>query len=505
MATVTLTGQGVTIADVVAVARSAAKVALETDARARVAASRAVVDRLVESDVAIYGVTTALGANTGQPLPAEERSAYQRRAVLARAVGVGPRFPTDVVRAMMFARAAGMAVGGSGVSPAVLDALISMLNAGVHPIVPSKGSIGVADLAPLSHMALPLLGLGEAEFGGDVLGGADALSRAGLTPVTLTGKDGLALISANASTVGHAALVLHDCAAALDALNVAAALTFEGFRANLSPLDPRLQAARPARGQVAIAQRITDLLAGSALWQTGAARRVQDPLSLRCVSQVHGAALSALHLARDDVELELNSAADSPLALADFGEMRSSGNFHIPALALAFDALGLAIAHVAMLCVERCQKLYSPALSGLPLQLTTRGPEHSGFATIQKTLTSLYNEIRHLANPGSLDSLPVSETVEDHAPMAAHVIAKTAAMVPNLRYLAAIELLSGAQAIDLRATPLATLGRGAAAAYETLRARVPMLDEDRPLGPDVEIAAALLADGSLATAELLRR
>ena len=288
MATVTLTGQGVTIADVVAVARSAAKVALETDARARVAASRAVVDRLVESDVAIYGVTTALGANTGQPLPAEERSAYQRRAVLARAVGIGPRFPTDVVRAMMFARAAGMAVGGSGVSPAVLDALISMLNAGVHPIVPSKGSIGVADLAPLSHMALPLLGLGEAEFGGDVLGGADALSRAGLTPVTLTGKDGLALISANASTVGHAALALHDCAAALDALNVAAALTFEGFRANLSPLDPRLQAARPARGQVAIAQRITDLLVGSALWQTGAARRVQDPLSLRCVSRNSG-------------------------------------------------------------------------------------------------------------------------------------------------------------------------------------------------------------------------
>lgn len=505
MATVTLTGRDVAIADVVAVARSAAAVTLHPDSRARVAAARAAVERLAGSDTAIYGVNTALGANTGRPIPANERTAYQQRAVLARAVGVGPAFPTDVVRAMMFARAAAMAVGGSGVSPPVLDALIGMLNAGVHPVVPSKGSIGVADLAPLSHMALPLLGFGEAEFAGEVQPGAHALSRAGLSTVTLTGKDGLALISANAATVGHAALALHDCASALDALNIAAALTFEGFRANLSPLDARAQAARPARGQAAIAARISEILAGSGLWQPGAARRLQDPLSLRCVSQVHGAALAALHLARDDVELELNSAADSPLVLADSDEMLSNGNFHIPGLALAFDALGLSFAHVAMLCVERCQKLYAPQMSGLPLQLTTHGPEHSGFATLQKTLTSLHNEIRHLANPCSLDSLPVSESVEDHAPMAANVVAKTAAMVPLLRYLAAIEFLSAAQSIDLRATPPASLGRGAAAAYATVRARVPMLDEDRPLGRDVETVAGLLADGSIATVDLLRR
>lgn len=504
-ATITLAGRGVTIADLVRVAREAAPVALHAQARARVAAARGVVDRLLSSEQSIYGLTSALGANTGLPIPEGERSEYQVRAVRARAVGVGPAFATDVVRAMMFARLAGMAVGGSGVSPPVLDALSAMLNAGVHPVVPSIGSIGVADLAPLSHLALPLVGEGRAEYRGEVSSGREALARAGLQAVALGPKDGLALISANAATVGHAALVLHDAAAALDNFNVAVALSFEAFCANLGPLDARVQAARPARGQVAIAERLRELLEGSGLWHDGVARRVQDPLSLRCVSQVHGAALAALRLARDDVELELNSAADSPLVLVDDVQLVSNGNFHIPALALALDGLGLALAQVAMLVVMRCQKLYNPALSGLPLQLTTLGPSHSGFATVQKTLTSLYNQVRHLANPSSLDGLPVSEAVEDHAPMACNAVARIAAMLPLLRYLAAIELLSAAQAVDLRPVAAAAMGRGAAGAYEMLRGAVPMLVEDRPLGPDIEAVAALIGGGRLPISDLLAR
>ncbi|HTP98654.1 MAG TPA: histidine ammonia-lyase [Casimicrobiaceae bacterium] len=499
--TIALAGGGVRIADVVRVARRDAPVALAPGTLARVAAAREAVDRLAASDTLVYGVTSALGANTGKPIAESERVAYQLRAVRARAVGVGPRHPRDVVRAMLFARAAGMAMGGSGASPEVLEALVAMLNAKVHPVVPSRGSIGVADLAPLSHLALPLVGEGEAEHGGDVIPGAEALRRASLSPIELAPKDGLALISANAATVGHAALVLSDCAEALDALDVSAALAFEGFRANLTPLDPRVQAARPARGQVEIAERLRELLAGSALWQPSAARRVQDPISFRCVTQVHGAALSALRTARDDVELELNSAADSPLAVD--GELLSNGNFHVPALALAFDGAGLALAHAAHLCVARCQRLYTPAMSGLPLQLTTLGPEHSGFATIQKTLTALANEIRHLANPASLDSLPVSEAVEDHAPMTANVVAKTAAIVPLLHVISAIELLSAAQAIDLRKLDRAALGRGAAAAYDAVRTLVPMLVEDRPLGSDVETAAAMIAAGRLPLRDLL--
>ena len=504
-APITLSGHDATIAAVVRVARGGAKVALSDGARAQVVAARAVVERLAQSDEAIYGVNSALGANTGKPIPRDQLAAYQHRAVRARAVGVGPVFPTDVVRAMMFARAAGMAAGGSGVSPEVLDALIALLNASVHPVVPSKGSIGVADLAPLSHLALPLFGEGSAEYRGEILAGSVALERAGLRPVALGAKDGIALISANAATVGHAALVVHDASRMLDALSIAAALSFEGFRANLSPLDPRVQAARPAPGQIEMAAQFTLLLAGSSLRQTGAARRVQDPLSLRCVTQVHGAALAALRTARDYVELELNSAADSPLVLADTGEMLSTGNFHIPGLALAFEALGLAFAHAALVCVQRCQKLFNPALSGLPLQLTTRGPEHSGFATVQKTLTALYNEIRHDASPATLDSLPVSEAVEDHAPMAPYVVAKTAAIVAKLRYLAAIELLAAAQAVDLRELPQAALGKGTQAAYSAVRARVPRLDEDRPLGPDIEIIVALLAAGGIATTDTLSK
>lgn len=485
------------------VAREGAPVHVSPEALARVAAARAVVDRLAASETPVYGLTTALGANTGKPIAESERAAYQARAVRARAVGVGPPHASDVVRAMMFARAAGMAAGGSGVTPRVLEALVAMLNAHAHPVVPTKGSIGVADLAPLSHLSLPLLGEGRAEYEGRVVDGAEALRLAGLAPVPLAAKDGLALISSNAATVGHAALVLADACATLDALDVAVVLTFEGFRANLSPLDPRAQAVRPARGQGAIAARLRELLDGSALWQAGAARRVQDPLSLRCVTQVHGAALSALAVARDDVEIELSSAADSPLVIAADGEMLSTGNFHIPALALAMDGVGLALSHVASLCVQRCQRLYSPATSGLPLQLTTLGPAHSGFATIQKTLTSLASEVRHLANPASLDSVPVSETVEDHAPMAAGVVAKTAAMLAPLRHLAAIELLSAAQAVDLRGLDRATMGRGAIAAYDAVRGVVPMLVEDRPLGPDVDAIAAMIAAGGLPLRDLL--
>jgi len=500
---IALAGDGVRIADVVRVARHDAPVSLSPQARDKVAAAREIVDRIAASGASVYGVTSALGANTGKPIPPAERGAYQLRAIRARAVGVGPPHSRDVVRATMFARASGMAVGGSGVSLHVLDALVAALNARVHPVVPSIGSIGVADLAPLSHIALVLVGEGSAEYEGHVFDGAEALRRASLAPVTLAAKDGLCLISANAATVGHAALVLRDCADALDALHVATALTFEGFRANLSPLDPRVQAARPARGQMLVAARLSELLDGSALWQPGAARRVQDPVSLRCVTQVNGAALASLHAARDDVEVELNSAADSPLVIAGDGQMLSNGNFHLPALALAFDSLRLALAQAAMLCVARCQRSYSPALTDLPLQLTDLGPEHSGFATIQKTLTALLNDVRHLANPASLDCLPVSEAVEDHAPMAANVVARTAAMVPLLRYLAAIELMTAAQAVDLRKLDHAALGTGAAAAYDAVRARIAMLGEDRPLGPDVETIAQMIAADALPTRDLL--
>ena len=497
--TIELGDNWVGIDDLVRVARGGAAVGLSVKARQHIVAARALVMRLAMASQPVYGLNSALGANTGSKLAGDDLEGYQRRAVRARAVAVGPAYDTASVRAMQFARAAGMARGGSGVSPEVFDACINLLNRAVHPIVPRFGSISVADLPQLSHLALPLFGEGKAEFGGEILGGSAALEKAGLQPVTLGVKDGLALISSNAATTARAALVLHDVSAALRAWLAAVALGYEGFRANLSPLHSATAAARPATGQIQVAAQLRLLLKGSTLLQPGTARRVQDPVSMRVVAQVHGAAQGMVDHAREQVEIELNSAADSPLVLLDdgFGEgvMLSNGNFHIPALALALDACAMALAQAASMSVARCQRFMSPALTGLPLQLTRHGPAHSGFATVQKTLTALWAEIRLRANPGSLDYMPVSEGLEDHACMALGVAEKLGELLERVRYLIAIELLIAAQAVDLRGLDEADMGEGTRATYRQLRAIIPMLDEDRPLGPDIDCVQLAVAAG----------
>jgi histidine ammonia-lyase len=493
--TLRLGEQPVTLDDVVRVARDNEAVEISAAVRDRLVAARAVVERLASAPESVYGVNSALGANTGRPLAADDLSDYQLRAIRARAVAVGAPYDRESVRAMMFARIAGMAAGGSGVSPHVFDALAALLNRDVVPVVPRIGSIGVADLPQLSHVALPLIGEGEAEFGGARLPGGEALRRAGLTPVALDAKDGLALISANAATIARAALILFDLGRLLDAWLTAVALSFEGFRANVSPLDPRAASARPAPGQVEVAARLRTLLDRSALFAPEAARRVQDPLSLRVVAQVHGAARWMAGAACGLVELELNSAAESPLVIAADGIMISNGNFHVPALATALDATSIVLAQTASLAVERCIKFMSPAFTDLPLQLTRHGPAHSGFATVQKTLTALWASIRHAANPGSLDFLPVSERTEDHATLALGVAEKLGGSIQQARYLVAIELLIAAQAVDLRALDLQRVGAGARIAYERVRAAVPALDVDRPLGPDIDRIEALVHAG----------
>ena len=490
-------GRRLRIDDVVAVARDDAIVELDSDVRRRIAAAHEVVLRLAQGDTPLYGVNSALGANTGQRLDASDLAEYQRRAIRARAVGVGPRYDRASVRAMLFARIAGMAAGGSGVSLEVLDALVALLNRRVHPIVPRYGSIGVADLPQLSHLALPLIGEGLAEFEDEILPGVDALRRAGLAPVALGPKDGIALISANAATVARGALVVADAIVLTRQWLAAVAAACEGFRANLSPVDPRAVSARPAPGQIDVAARLRALLAGSALLEPGAARRVQDPLSFRVVAQVHGALDAALANARGQIELELASAAESPLVIADDGVMLSNGNFHLPAFALAFDTLAIALAQATSLAVERAIRFMSPAMTDLPLQLTRHGPAHSGFATVQKTLTALWSEIRYRANPASLDFLPVSDGIEDHSTMALGVVERIAEMLERIRYVIAIEMIVAAQALDLRGLGDKQLGAGVRALRRAVRERVPILEHDRPLGPDIDSIAALLAAGEL--------
>jgi histidine ammonia-lyase len=485
------------ITGVVRVSRGDAKIGLAAAARERVAADRAVVERMVADGAPVYGLTTGLGASVDTALPQEDIVAFQTRAVLGRSVAVGPRLSREVVRAAMIGRIAKMAAGGSGVSPAVLDGLVALLNAGVHPRVPGIGSIGAADLALSAHLALPLIGVGEAEYLGEVLPALQALDRAGLRPLDLGAKDGLALMNSNAFSVGAGALALSDAGAALAALEISAALSFEGFRANLGPLDPRVQRSRPAPGQVTAAARLSALLADSALWQADGPRRVQDPLSFRCVAPVHGAVLTCLDDARHTVEIEINSGGDNPVVLAEGGVMLSTGNFDVTALTLDFERLGQALTHAAGLCVARTLTMMSPRFSDLPRFLTPLGPTRTGFATVQKTIAALEADIRHLALPLSFAVRAVADGVEDHASMAPWVVEKASKIVERLRWLVAIELMVAAQAIDLRP---ARLGAPMRKAYDTVRTAVPMLREDRVIGPDIERVRTLIDQGALVQA-----
>jgi histidine ammonia-lyase len=493
-----------TIADIVAVARDRAPIAVAPAVEARIAAARAVIERHAAADIPVYGLTTGLGAGVDTRLTADDLVAFQRRTVPARAVGVGPAAPTEMVRAMMATRAAAFATGGSGVSLPVFRGLVAAINAGLHPVVPSLGSIGAADLAPLAHMAHALLGAGEAELGGVVRPAAEALAAAGLEPLALEPKDGHALLVGNAFSLGQACLVLADLERLVGWTAHAVALNFEAFRANLSVLDDRALAARPAFGQREAAERLRMLLAGSALWSEGAARRVQDPLSFRCLPQVFGALLHALAEARSATEIELVGCGDNPLVVASENLILAHGNFDLTAFVLAWERLGQALVHMATGTAYRCLKIMSPGFSELPRFLTPLGQSRTGFATVQKTISAMEAEIRHLALPVSFAPLPAADGVEDQASMAPSVIAKTAAIVERLRYLVAIELAAAAQAVELRGIG-GGLGRGPAAAHAFVRSLVEPLTEDRSQGPDfMRLAAALAhaaAEESLARGE----
>lgn len=481
------------IEDIVAVARGA-KLAFGPEVEERLAAARAVVLRHAGAEKPVYGLTTGLGAAVDTRLPAEEMAAFQQRAIAARAVGVGEPLSRAEIRAMLFVRLAGLARGASGVSPAPALALRDMLNAGVHPLVRRTGSLGEADLAALAQALLPLVGAGEAEFRGERLAGPEALRRAGIAVPELGPKDAIALLNANAQSVGLAALALSEAELAFEAMGCAGALSLEGFRANLSPLDRRAVALRLAPGQAEASERLRALLEGSDLFEPGRARRVQDPLSFRCLAPVLGAALTQLEAARRAVEADLDGAGDSPAVLAD-GDIVSTVNFDTTAIALAFEGLGLAGAHAAAAAVFRIAKLMSAGFSDLPRFLTRHGGSRTGLATVQKTAAALEAEIRHLALPVGGMTAPAADGVEDYAPMTPRVIDKTRDILARLFRLAAVELVVAAQAVDLR--PGIRLGSGTRAVHAFVRAHSAALDEDRTMGSDFERLAGLISDGAL--------
>jgi len=479
-------------ADIVAIARHDAPLVVSAEALQRVTAARAVVDHHLALDVPVYGLTTGLGAGVDTRLSTDDLVAFQLRVADGRSIGVGPALPREAVRAMMAARITGMAAGGSGVSPDVFTALVAALNAGVHPVIPAFGSIGAADLAPLAHLGRGLLGFGDAELAGGVMPAAVALERARLKPLPLGPKDGHALVVANSLSTGLACLRLTDLDRLMGWSLAGAALMFEAFRANVTALDDRALAARPAFGQREIATRMRALLQGGALTQPGAARRLQDPLSYRCVPQVWGALHHAIGEAQLATQIELASSGDSPVVLPGDGLMLSQGNFDLTAFVLSWERLDQAIAHCAAATAHRTMKIMSADMSDLPRFLAPIDASRTGFQPLQKLVSSMEAHIRHLALPISLSPIPVSDGVEDQASMAPAVLAKTEAMIDHMRHLVAIELIVAAQAAELRGIT-AVLGQGTREAYAAVRDQVAPLLEDRAHGPDVTLLAATIA------------
>ncbi len=495
---IVITGDDLTVDQVARVAWLRAPVRVSDSACETLRRSRDVVERLASQPEPIYGLTTNLGELKEERIPAEDQAAFQRHILLSHAAGVGPEHPVDVVRAIMVTRLNGMARGGSGVQPQVFDALLAMLNAGVHPCVPSRGSIGMADLVPLAHMSLPLIGEGEVEFEGRRLDGAEGLAAAGVEAPPLAAKDGLALVSANSASVGQGALVVVLAHNLLALADVAVALSLEALGGHTTVLDPDVDDARRFSGQLISAEQITVLIDGSSLWTSPPTLDVQDPISFRSAIQVHGAVLDSLGLIRGTVETELNSTGDNPMVMIDRGEMLSTGNFHPAALSIAFDTLAIALAQLTSMASNRVVRLMDSHFTKLPIYLAADPSRNVGLGVIQKTATALNAEVRLGANPASLDYVPVAGSIEDHATMAVEGVAKAGRAIDASLSLLAIELIVASQAIDLRGN--ATLGTGTRAAYELLRAHVPAQLEDRLVAADIATVRSLLDDGSLLTA-----
>lgn len=493
---IALSGANLTPEIVVQIARDERPVAIAPTARDRLAASRAVVERHLEENRPVYGLTTGLGPRVTHRLSRDDMAAFSLRTVVGRSVAVGPPLSEEAVRALMAVRLNGLLAGGAGAAPEVAETLAAWLNVGLQPIIPSIGSIGAGDLCLMAHLGLGLIGEGEVRFQGVTIPAADGLARAGLKALVLGPKDGLAICNASAASAGQAALAIADAESALALAQLAAVLSLEGFRGNVSPLDPRISAARPQPGQAWAAEDLRRLLQGGLLFDPGSARRLQDPISLRCIAPVHGSLRATIDFARPAVDAELNGAADNPLVLIDDDEILSTGNFQTPLLALAMDSLAQGLAQVAALSLSRSGKLLLERLSGLPANLSPHGPSRSGYAPLLKAGEALMAEIRHLANPVPVEPRWAADGVEDdltNAPLAAR---KAVDAVTRLRLLLAMELTIAVQAVELAAP--AKLGQAVTAAMETVREVVPPLDEDRPLSPDITaLDERLLANGAL--------
>jgi histidine ammonia-lyase len=463
--------------------------------------ARRVVDDVVaggDRAPAVYGVNTGFGALAEVRISAAQVTDLQRNLVRSHAAGVGSPLPRDATRAMVLLRAAVLATGRSGARPVCCQRLCDLLNRGVHPVIPSRGSVGASgDLAPLAHLALALIGEGEAEHDGVVGPASEALARAGISPLELEAKEGLTLLNGTQLMTAVGGLAVLDADETCRVADLAGAMSLDALKGTAAAFDERVVGARHHPGQIVVGRVLREMLSGSEIAESHKdCGKVQDPYSLRCMPQVHGATRDVLGFARGVLEREANSSTDNPLVFADTGEMISGGNFHGQPVALALDAAAIAVAELANISERRVEQLVNPHLSsGLPPFLAPDSGLNSGYMIAQVSAAALVSENKVLAHPASVDSIPSSAGREDHVSMGAHAALKLARIHDHVRTVLAIELLCAAQGIDLR-RPLAS-SAPLRAAHDCIRAVVPPMDRDRPIHPDITAVRRLIDDGVL--------
>nr|WP_309645037.1 histidine ammonia-lyase [Phenylobacterium sp.] len=466
-----------------------------------IAASAAAVERILARGEPIYGINTGFGKLASVRIEAGDLATLQRNIVLSHAAGVGEPSPTPVIRLMLALKLASLAQGASGVKPATIDLLEAMLAKGLTPVVPSQGSVGASgDLAPLAHMAATMIGVGEMFLEGARLPAAQALKQAGLAPLTLGPKEGLALLNGTQFSTANALAALFDAELLFRSALVTGALSTEAAKGSDTPFDPRIHTLRRHAGQIETADALRALMAGSAIRAShlDGDERVQDPYCLRCQPQVMGAALDVMRQAATTLATEANGVTDNPLIFAETDEALSGGNFHAEPVAFAADMIALIVCEIGSLAERRIAMLVDPALSGLPAFLTPKPGLNSGFMIPQVTAAALVSENKQKAYPASVDSIPTSANQEDHVSMAAHGARRLLAMVDNATAVIGIELLAAAQGCDFHA-PL-TSSPALEAARARLRAEVPHLTDDRHFHPDLEAAIALVRSGAVIAA-----
>lgn len=491
-----LNGSNLTSQQAVIAARQGLTITLDVEQLEKVSQARDLVQRLLTESQPVYGINTGFGKLAETSISPSKVAELQRNLILSHSCGVGAPFSGEVVKVMMLLRANALMKGYSGIRPEVIRLLVELVKQNVIPYVPSQGSVGASgDLVPLAHMSAVLIGEGQAYYQDQLYPAKKALERAGLSPIVLEAKEGLALINGTQAMAAQGVIALFDGDLLLRTADVASALTMEALQGIPHALDERVHALRPHQGQIKTASNLRKILHGSQLVYGKGHDRIQDAYSLRCIPQVHGASKDTYKYVEHILDIEINSVTDNPILFPDAGDVISAGNFHGQPLALALDFFGIALAEIGNIAERRIERLVNPSLSGLPPFLTAQSGLNSGYMILQYTAAALVSENKVLAHPGSVDSIPTSANQEDHVSMGSISARKLHTILSNVQNIVAIELLCACQGLEFRER--GQMSPATRAVFELIRSHVPALQGDRILEPEIKVVRDLVASGRI--------